>query len=91
MCDKFTLHTLRLKTRRFKSSPLSVTLTESEIQTTTAGRLWGAYLGTIAHFYKELANQKLAELRTIKSVNQSSNLSFRKLTCVTLSRFTRFV
>ncbi len=60
---------------------------EGEIQTTTAGGLWGAYLITIAHFCKELASKELAEPRAIKSVNMSSNLNSRKLNCVTVSHF----
>ncbi len=32
-----------------------------EIPTTIAGGLWGAYLMTVAHFYKELASYNLDE------------------------------
>ncbi len=38
----------------------AVTPNESEIQRTLAGVLWGAYLMRVAHFYKEIASQKLA-------------------------------
>ena len=56
MCDSFTLYTLCLETGRFKRSMLWVSPNEGEIQTTTAGGLWGAYLMTVAHFYKELGS-----------------------------------
>ncbi len=38
----------------------AVTPNEDEIPTATAGGLWGAYLMTFAHFYKELASLRLA-------------------------------
>ena len=56
MCDSFALYTFCLKTGRFKRSPLWVTANEGEIPTTTAGALWGAYLMTVTHFYKELGS-----------------------------------
>ncbi len=48
-------HTLRLQTGWFHTA-LSGNATKGEIPTTTAGGLWGAYLMTVAHFYKELAS-----------------------------------
>ncbi len=57
----------------------------------SAGELWGAYLVTIAHFYEELPSQELAELKAIKSVKLSLNLSSRRLISVTISQVTRFV
>ena len=53
------LYTLRLKTERSHAA-LSGNATTGEIPTTTEGGLWGAYLMTVAHFYKELASYKLA-------------------------------
>ncbi len=50
MCDRFTLYTLCLETGRFKRSILCVTGNEGEIQTTTAGGLWGAYLTIFGGF-----------------------------------------
>ena len=78
MCDNVALYTLCSKTGRLTCSPLSVTGNEGEIQTTTAGGLWGAYLMTLAHVYNELANSELAELKAIKSVKLSSKLSSRR-------------
>ncbi len=39
---------------------------EGEIQTTIVGGLWGAYVCTVAHLYKELASEELAKLRAFK-------------------------
>ncbi len=80
-------YTLCLDTERFKRSLLSVTPNESEIPTTTAGGLWGAYLITVAHFCKDLASSELAKLRAIKSVNLSSDLTSTTLRCVTPAHF----
>ena len=44
------LYTCCLKPERFKRSHVWGRLTKGEIQTTTAGGLWGAYLMTVAHF-----------------------------------------
>ncbi len=46
---------------------------------------------TAAHFYKELASKELAEPKAIKHVTQSSKLNSRRLNCVTVLHFTRFV
>ncbi len=43
---------------------------------------------TVEHFYKELAIEKLAELRAIKSVKLSTNLSSERLKCATARIFT---
>jgi len=54
MCDSFItfLHVLT-KTGTVRKQTLTLDRT---IPTTTAGGLWGAYLMTVAHFYKELAS-----------------------------------
>ena len=48
------------KPGRFKRSHALGTGAKGGIPTTTAGGLWGAYLMTVAHFYKELASRKQA-------------------------------
>ncbi len=49
------IHMCCLKTGRLKRSLLSATPNEGEIQTTTAGGLWGPYLMKVTHNYNELA------------------------------------
>ena len=61
MCDGLTLLQVLSKTGTVLTQPANGgKVRNSEIQTTTAGGLWGAYLMTLAHFCKELASSKLA-------------------------------
>ncbi len=51
MCDSWTLLHDPSKTGAAKISDTDAgPYRNSEIQTTTAGRVWGAYLMTVAHF-----------------------------------------
>ncbi len=66
----------------------------AEIPTTTAGGLWGAYLMIIL-FYTKVYYTVLYYIyyiysRAIKSVKQSSNLSYRKLKGVRVLHFCTF-
>ncbi len=53
----------------------AVTPNQGEIQTTSAGGLWGAYLMTVAHFYKELAEFVYRAEHRIKSKREWPGLS----------------
>ena len=57
MCDSFTLLHVPSKNGAAKTQlPMMGLVPNNEIPTTTAGGLWGAYLMTVVHFYKELAS-----------------------------------
>ena len=57
MCDSYTLLHDPSKNGAAKSQiPMREQYRNSEIPTTTAGGLWGAYLMTVTHFYMELAS-----------------------------------
>ena len=59
MFDRLTLLHVLSKTGTVLTQPANVgKVRNAEIQTTTAGGLWGAYLMTVAHFCKKLTRSK---------------------------------